>query len=115
MFDFLKKYLKTSNESEIKRLRKTVDQINALEAETKKLTDDEMRQRVDALRQRARNGEDLDALLPETYALVREAGVRVLGQRAFDVQLIGCIVLHQGRIAEMKTGEGKTLDRTSVV
>ncbi len=112
MFDFLKKLLSTSNEAEIKRLRKTVEQINALEADVQRLTDDQMREKISALKARAQGGEDLDALLPETYALVREAGVRVLGQRAFDVQLIGAIVLHQGRIAEMRTGEGKTLTAT---
>ncbi len=112
MFDFLKNLLKTSNESQIKKLQKTVEQINALEANTKKLTDDQMREKIAELRKRAQGGEALDALLPETYALVREAGVRVLNQRAFDVQLIGGIVLHQGRIAEMRTGEGKTLTAT---
>ena len=112
MFDFLKNLLKTSNDSQIRKLQKTVDQINALEANTKKLTDDQMRERIAELRKRAQGGEALDALLPETYALVREAGVRVLNQRAFDVQLIGGIVLHQGRIAEMRTGEGKTLTAT---
>ena len=112
MLDFLKNILKTSNESQIKKLQKTVEQINALEANTKKLTDDQMREKIAELRKRAQGGEALDALLPETYALVREAGVRVLNQRAFDVQLIGGIVLHQGRIAEMRTGEGKTLTAT---
>ena len=112
MFDFLKNILRPSNEGEIKKVRKIVDQINALEPEIKKLSDDEMRDKIAALRQRAQGGEDLDALLPQTYALVREAGVRVLGQRAFDVQLIGGVVLHQGRIAEMRTGEGKTLTAT---
>ncbi|MBR7188004.1 MAG: preprotein translocase subunit SecA, partial [Clostridia bacterium] len=112
MFDFFKKILAPSNEGEIKRLRKTVDKINALEPEMQKLSDDGMRERIAALKQRAAGGEELDALLPETYALVREAGVRVLSQRAFDVQLIGAIVLHQGRIAEMRTGEGKTLTAT---
>ena len=112
MFDFLKKLLSTSNEAEIKRLRKTVEQINALEADIHRLSDDQMREKISALKARAQGGEALDALLPETYALVREAGVRVLGQRAFDVQLIGAIVLHQGRIAEMRTGEGKTLTAT---
>ena len=112
MFDFVKKLLSPSNEGEVRRLRRTVDKINALEPEMKKLTDDGMRERLAALKQRAANGETLDDLLPETYALVREAGVRVLGQRAFDVQLIGAIVLHQGRIAEMRTGEGKTLTAT---
>ena len=112
MFDFLKNMLRTSNDSQIKKLRKTVDEINALEPQIQKLTDDEMRERLAVLRQRAQAGEALDSLLVETYALVREAGVRVLGQRAFDVQLIGGIVLHQGRIAEMRTGEGKTLTAT---
>ena len=112
MFDFLKKLLSTSNEAEIKRLRKTVEQINALEADIHRLSDDQMREKISALKARAQGGEALDALLPETYALVREAGVSVLGQRAFDVQLIGAIVLHQGRIAEMRTGEGKTLTAT---
>ncbi len=112
MFDFLKKILTPSNEGEIKRLRKTVDQINALESEIQKLSDDAMRARIAELRQKAQGGAELDGLLPETYALVREAGVRVLNQRAFDVQLIGAIVLHQGRIAEMRTGEGKTLTAT---
>ncbi len=112
MFDFIKKLLTPSNEGEIKKLRKTVDKINALEPEIKKLTDDGMRERIAQLKQKAQGGESLDDLLPETYALVREAGVRVLNQRAFDVQLIGGIVLHQGRIAEMRTGEGKTLTAT---
>ena len=112
MFDFLKKMLTPSNEGEIKRLRKTVDAINALEPEIQKLSDDGIRARIDALKQQAQSGTSLDDLLPETFALVREAGVRVLGQRAFDVQLIGGIVLHQGRIAEMRTGEGKTLTAT---
>ena len=112
MFDFLKNMLRPSNEGEIKKVRKIVDQINALESEVKKLSDDQMREKIAALKGRAQGGESLDALLPETYALVREAGVRVLNQRAFDVQLIGAIVLHQGRIAEMRTGEGKTLTAT---
>ena len=97
MFDFVKKLLTPSNDGQVKKLRKTVDIINGLEPEIKKLTDDEMRGRIQALREKARNGQSLDELLPETYALVREAGVRVLNQRAFDVQLIGGIVLHQAR------------------
>lgn len=112
MFDFLKKFLTPSNEGEVKKIRKIVDQINALESDTQKLTDDQIREKISDLKIRAQNGESLDNLLPETYALVREAGVRVLGQRAFDVQLIGGVVLHQGRIAEMRTGEGKTLTAT---
>ncbi len=112
MFDFLKNMLRPSNEGEIKKLRKIVDQINALEPQIQKLSDDEMRGQIAELKKRAQDGESLDDLLPQTYALVREAGVRVLNQRAFDVQLIGAIVLHQGRIAEMRTGEGKTLTAT---
>ena len=112
MLDFLKKFLKTSNEAEIRKLRKTVDQINGMEAQIHALSDEDIRSRVAALREKAQAGAELETLLPETFALVREAGVRVLGQRAFDVQLIGAIVLHQGRIAEMRTGEGKTLTAT---
>ena len=109
MFEFIKKALSGSNEAEIKRLRKTVEQINALEGQMQKLSDEEMRAYTGKLRERAKGGEALDKLLPEAYALVREAAVRSLGQRPFDTQMIGAIVLHQGRIAEMRTGEGKTL------
>ena len=109
MFEFIKKALSGSNEAEIKRLRKTVEQIGALEGQMQKLSDEEMRAYTGKLRERAKGGEDLDKLLPEAYALVREAAVRSLGQRPFDTQMIGAIVLHQGRIAEMRTGEGKTL------
>ena len=112
MLDFLKKFLAGSNEAELKKIRKIVDKINALEPDMQKLTDAQMREKIDELKKRARGGESLDDLLPETYALSREAAVRVLGQRPFDVQMIGAIVLHQGRIAEMKTGEGKTLTAT---
>ena len=112
MLDFLKKFLSGSNEAELKKIQKIVDRINALEPQMQKLTDAEIRGKVQELRTRAQNGTSLDELLPETYALTREAAVRVLGQRPFDVQLIGGIVLHQGRIAEMKTGEGKTLTAT---
>ena len=112
MLDFLKKFLSGSNEAELKKIQKIVDRINALESQMQKLTDAQIREKVQELRGRAQSGTSLDELLPETYALTREAAVRVLGQRPFDVQLIGGIVLHQGRIAEMKTGEGKTLTAT---
>ena len=112
MLDFIRKFLGTNNDAEIKKLRKTVDKINALEPKMKALTDDGIRDYVKDLKQKAQSGTDLDSLLPETYALVRESAVRVLGQRPFDVQMIGGIVLHQGRIAEMRTGEGKTLTAT---
>ena len=112
MLDFLKKFLSGSNEAELKKIQKIVDRINALEPQMQKLSDAEIRGKVQELRTRAQNGTSLDELLPETYALTRESAVRVLGQRPFDVQLIGGIVLHQGRIAEMRTGEGKTLTAT---
>ena len=112
MLEFIRKLLGQSNEAEIKKLQKTVNAINALEDGMKALSDDGLREKLASLRAQAQNGTSLDDLLPETYALVREAAVRVLGQRPFDVQLIGGIVLHQGRIAEMRTGEGKTLTAT---
>src|SRR5436305_2129705 len=89
-----------------------VDRINAFEPEMELLTDEELREEADKLRERARNGEPLDELLYETFALTREASKRTLGQRHFDVQMIGAMVLHDGGIAEMKTGEGKTLTAT---
>ena len=112
MLEFVRKLLGQSNEAEIRKLKKTVEKINALEDGVKKLSDDGIRERIAALRAQAQSGASLDDMLPEVYALVREAAVRVLGQRPFDVQLIGAIVLHQGRIAEMRTGEGKTLTAT---
>ena len=100
------------SDREIKRLLPIVEQINELEPDMQKLTDSELRGKTDEFRQRLASGETLDDILPEAFAVVREAGVRVLGMRHFDVQLLGGIVLHQGRIAEMKTGEGKTLVAT---
>ena len=108
MFEFLRKLLAGSNEGEIKKLMKIVEQINAFEPQTKALTDDQLRGKTAEFRAQLENGKTLDDLLPEAYAVVREATRRVLGKRHFDVQLIGGIVLHQGRIAEMKTGQGKT-------
>jgi len=96
-------------EREMKRIRPIVDAINSLESEMKELSSDEMKAKTGEFRDRLRRGASLDSLLPEAFALVREAAVRTLGLRPFDVQLIGGIVLHEGRIAEMKTGEGKTL------
>jgi len=104
--------LTDSNEKQLKRLQPTVDQINELEPEFEKLSDDELRAKTDEFKARYEAGESLDELLPEAYAAVREAAKRNIGQRHFDVQLMGGIVLHQGRIAEMKTGEGKTLVAT---
>ena len=102
----------TSNDRRLKSYRPTVEAINALEPELERLTDAELRARTDAFRKRLADGESLDDLLVPAFATVREAAKRTLGQRHFDVQLIGGMVLHQGRIAEMKTGEGKTLVAT---
>jgi len=101
-----------SNEKELKRLQLVVSRINSLEPEFEKLTDAELRARTDEFKSRLSGGSSLDDILPEAYAAVREAAKRTLGQRHYDVQLMGGIVLHQGKIAEMKTGEGKTLVAT---
>ena len=103
---------KTYSEKEVKRVRPLVDKINNLEPEMQKLSDQELRGKTDEFKERLKKGETLNDLLPEAFAVVREASKRVLGMRHFDVQLIGGIILHQGRIAEMKTGEGKTLVAT---
>ena len=103
---------KTYSQKEVKRLRPTVEKINSLEPEIQKLTDEQLRHKTVELKEQLAEGKTLDDILPEAFAVVREASKRVLGMRHFDVQLIGGIVLHQGRIAEMKTGEGKTLVAT---
>ncbi|HWK10199.1 MAG TPA: preprotein translocase subunit SecA, partial [Vicinamibacterales bacterium] len=102
----------TENERELKRLRPIVAEINALEPSIQSLTDEQLRARTAEFRERLAQGATLDDLLPEAFAVVREAGRRTLNMRHFDVQLIGGMVLHKGRIAEMKTGEGKTLVAT---
>ncbi|MDD4874075.1 MAG: preprotein translocase subunit SecA [Dehalococcoidales bacterium] len=101
-----------SNEKEIKRLQPAVNRINELEPEFKKLTDAELRSKTDEFKARLKEGVIIDDLLPEAFATVREAALRTLGLRHFDVQLMGGIVLHQGKIAEMRTGEGKTMVAT---
>ncbi|MCX7598481.1 MAG: SEC-C metal-binding domain-containing protein [Armatimonadetes bacterium] len=106
------KRLFDSNERQIARYRRRVAEINALEPVFERLTDAELRAKTDEFRQRLADGKTLDELLPEAFAAVREAAKRTLGQRHFDVQLIGGMVLHEGKIAEMKTGEGKTLTAT---
>jgi len=108
----LAKVVGTQNERELKRLRPIVTLVNALEASVQALSDEQLRGKTAEFRQRFANGETLDELLPEAFAVVREAGRRVLNMRHFDVQLIGGAVLHKGKIAEMKTGEGKTLVAT---
>lgn len=113
MISFIAKALFGSkNERELKRMEKIVVRINALEADMEKLTDEELKAKTTEYRQRFQNGETLDQLLPEAFATVREASRRVLGMRHFDVQLIGGMTLHEGNIAEMRTGEGKTLVST---
>jgi len=102
----------SSNERKLKKYLNAVEAINALEPETAELTDEQLRARTEEFRKRLEGGETLDDLLPEAFATVREAAKRTLGQRHFDMQLIGGMVLHEGRIAEMKTGEGKTLVAT---
>jgi preprotein translocase subunit SecA len=108
----LAKVFGTQNERDLKRLRPAVDEIGAFEPAMRALSDDGLREKTQAFRARAVAGEPLDDLLPEAFAVVREAGRRVLNMRHYDVQLIGGMVLHQGRIGEMKTGEGKTLMAT---
>ena len=102
----------TKHERDVKRLQPLVDKINSLESEIKKLSNPEMSLKTSEFRSRIEKGESLDDLLPEAFALVREASVRTIGMRHFDVQLMGGVVLHDGKIAEMKTGEGKTLAAT---
>jgi preprotein translocase subunit SecA len=108
----LKKVFGSRNERLLKQYRKQVSAINALEAKVQALSDAEMRAKTDEFRARLADGEALDGILPEAFALVREASKRVLGMRHFDVQLIGGMALHYGKIAEMRTGEGKTLVAT---
>ena len=103
---------KTYSEKEVKKIRPLVDQINSLEEAISKLSDQELREKTPYFKKQLKEGKTLDDILPEAFAVTREASKRVLGMRHFDVQLIGGIILHQGRIAEMKTGEGKTLVAT---
>ena len=106
------KLFKSYSEKEVKRVMPLVNKINGLEPEMEKLSDEELRKKTDYFKKELKDGKNLDDILPEAFAVVREASKRVLGMRHFDVQLIGGIILHQGRIAEMKTGEGKTLVAT---
>ncbi|MDD2851773.1 MAG: preprotein translocase subunit SecA [Desulfuromonadaceae bacterium] len=108
----IKKFIGSKNERELKKMWPIVAQINALEASLEQLSDEQLKHKTTEFKERHAKGESLDALLPEAFAVCREAGKRVLGMRHFDVQLIGGMVLHSGKIAEMKTGEGKTLVAT---
>src|SRR6266480_8103673 len=111
----LERALRVGEAKKFKEFEKQVARIGDFEPELELETDDELRQRYAELRERYENGASLDELLPESFALTREAARRTLGQRHFDVQLIGGMVLHDGSIAEMKTGEGKTLTATLAV
>ena len=110
--NLLKKVFGSRNDRLLKQYRAVVGKINALEAGYQALSDDQLRGKTEEFRARLEKGETLDALLPEAFAAVREAAVRVLGMRHFDVQLIGGMALNDGKIAEMRTGEGKTLMAT---
>ena len=112
MLGFIKRFLGDNNDKEIARYRKVVEKINALEPQMQALTDDKLTGYTNKFRERLANGETLDDILPEAFAVVREGSRRVLGMRHFDVQLIGGMCLHEGKIAEMRTGEGKTLVAT---
>src|SRR6266550_8230199 len=111
----LERALRIGEGKKFKEFERRVGRINDFEPELELDSDEELRERVDKLRERARSGEPLEDLLPESFALTREASKRTLGQRHFDVQLVGGMVLHDGSIAEMKTGEGKTLTATLAV
>ena len=110
--NIFKKIFGTKNDREVKRIRKIVAAINSLEPDFEKLTDEQLREKTAIFKKRLAQGETLDDIMVEAFATVREASKRVLGMRHYDVQLIGGIVLHEGKITEMKTGEGKTLVAT---
>ena len=112
MAKFFEKIFGTHSERELKKIYPIADKVMALDDEFRKLTDAELRAKTDEFKTRYQNGTSLDDLLPEAFATMREAADRVLGMRHYRVQIIGGIVLHQGRIAEMRTGEGKTLMAT---
>ncbi|MCK5913672.1 MAG: preprotein translocase subunit SecA, partial [Desulfuromusa sp.] len=110
--NLIKKVVGSQNDRDLKKLQPLVANINSLEADFEALNDEQLQAKTDGFRQRLAAGESLDQLLPEAFSVVREASKRVLGLRPFDVQLIGGMVLNGGKIAEMKTGEGKTLMAT---
>src|SRR5687767_572453 len=109
---FLAKIFGSANDRAIQKLQIIVDKINAHEPSIEKLSDSELKEKTIEFRQQIAQGKHLDEILPEAFAVAREAAKRTLGMRPFDVQLMGAIVLHQGKVAEMKTGEGKTLTAT---
>jgi len=110
----LKKVFGTRNDREVKRIQVIVDRINQLEGSIGKLSDDQLLAKTCEFKARLKEGTTLDDILPEAFAVVRETGLRTLKMRQFDVQMIGGVILHEGKIAEMKTGEGKTLAATFI-
>src|SRR5690625_5216693 len=112
MIKLVKRIFGDSNQRELNRTQKIVDEIEALEEKYESFTDEQLQAMTEQFKERYKNGESLDDLLIEAYAVVREASKRVLNMRPFPVQLIGATVLHEGNISEMKTGEGKTLAST---
>ena len=107
--NFISRLIKSSNQKELDRISKIVNQINRLEENTKKLKNEQFPKETIKLKERIKQGSSLDKILPEAFSLVREASARSRGERHFDVQIIGGVVLHENKIAEMRTGEGKTL------
>ena len=112
IIDFITNIFGSKNDRELKQIAPLIEQINSLEPSFKALSDEQLRNKTGEFKGRISRGETLEEILPEAFAAVREASVRVLKMRHFDVQLVGGIVLHRGKIAEMKTGEGKTLAAT---
>src|SRR5210317_1122548 len=110
--NFLKTLFGSTNQRKVSALKPMVDKINQLETQIAQLSDNQLKEKTEEFKKRLNNKENLDQILPEAFATVREASKRVIGQRHFDVQLMGGIILHQGKISEMKTGEGKTLVAT---
>ena len=113
--NIINKFIKNSSQRELSSIKKLIDQINNLEPKVKEIADSDFPKKTSELKLKVKNGEKLDDLLPEAFAYVREAARRTIGERHYDVQLIGGVILHQGKIAEMKTGEGKTLVSTLAV
>ncbi|HOS59334.1 MAG TPA: hypothetical protein PK661_04485, partial [Syntrophorhabdaceae bacterium] len=110
--NFIKNIVGTKNERELKKIQPIVEEAKTYEETLKTLSDYELSQYTPRFKERIENGEELDSIMPEAFALVREAARRTIGMRHFDVQLIGGVILHHGKIAEMATGEGKTLVAT---
>ena len=110
--NFISKFIKSSNQRELDRIKKIVSKINLLESNTKELLDNQFPEKTLKLKERLKEGQNINDLLPEAFALVREASRRIRNERHYDVQMVGGIVLHEGKIAEMRTGEGKTLTIT---